>query len=99
MLAWAECVCILGQAGQLPTPCTPHPPTHPPTYPSPPPSNTQVRFHLPVWLGVGEALSEMIADGKLELLQEMYQKWMFFRVTLDMLEMVFAKADPRVVKM
>ena len=74
--------------------------THPPTHLSiPPPSNTQVRFHLPVWLGVGEALSEMIADGKLELLQEMYQKWMFFRVTLDMLEMVFAKADPRVVKM
>jgi len=29
----------------------------------------------------------------------MYTNWMFFRVTLDMLEMVFAKADPRVVKM
>eukprot|EP00889_Picochlorum_renovo_P003287 jgi/Picre1/30317/NNA_005681.t1 len=28
----------------------------------------------------------------------MYQKWTFFRVTLDMLEMVFAKADPRIVK-
>ncbi len=33
------------------------------------------------------------------LLQDMYANWMFFRVTLDMLEMVFAKADPRVVKM
>jgi phosphoenolpyruvate carboxylase len=32
-------------------------------------------------------------------LQDMFQNWMFFRVTLDMLEMVFAKADPRVVKM
>lgn len=32
-------------------------------------------------------------------LQDMYANWMFFRVTLDMLEMVFAKADPRVVKM
>jgi hypothetical protein len=32
-------------------------------------------------------------------LQEMYQNWMFFRVMLDMLEMVFAKADPRVVKL
>ena len=31
--------------------------------------------------------------------QDMYTNWMFFRVTLDMLEMVFAKADPRVVKM
>jgi phosphoenolpyruvate carboxylase len=29
----------------------------------------------------------------------MYANWMFFRVTLDMLEMVFAKADPRVVAM
>jgi phosphoenolpyruvate carboxylase len=29
----------------------------------------QVRFHLPVWLGVGEALSAMIKAGKLELLQ------------------------------
>lgn len=31
--------------------------------------------------------------------QDMFTNWMFFRVTLDMLEMVFAKADPRVVKM
>lgn len=60
---------------------------------------TQIRFHLPVWLGVGEALQAMIDAGKLELLQEMYQGWMFFRVLLDMLEMVFAKADHRVVKM
>ena len=28
----------------------------------------------------------------------MYRDWPFFRVTLDMLEMVFAKADPRVSK-
>lgn len=32
-------------------------------------------------------------------MQDMFTNWMFFRVTLDMLEMVFAKADPRVVKM
>lgn len=31
----------------------------------------QVRFHLPVWLGVGEALNSMIKAGKLELLQVM----------------------------
>jgi hypothetical protein len=29
----------------------------------------QVRFHLPVWLGVGEALNSLIQQGKLELLQ------------------------------
>ena len=33
----------------------------------------------------------MIDDGKLELLQEMYKEWPFFGVTLDMIEMVFAK--------
>ena len=59
---------------------------------------TQIRFHLPVWLGVGEALAGLIAKGGSELLQDMYQNWMFFRVFLDMLEMVLAKADPRVVK-
>ena len=37
-----------------------------------------------------------MAAGKLELLQEMYRDWPFFQVTLDMVEMVFAKADPRV---
>lgn len=28
----------------------------------------------------------------------MYQSWPFFSVTLDMMEMVFAKADPRVAQ-
>lgn len=61
---------------------------------------TQIRFHLPVWLGVGEALSAIMTErpNGAELLQDMYQNWMFFRVFLDMLEMVFAKADPRVVR-
>jgi phosphoenolpyruvate carboxylase len=61
---------------------------------------TQIRFHLPVWLGVGEALQGIITESEkgVELLQDMYQNWMFFRVMLDMLEMVFAKADPRIVK-
>jgi len=53
-------------------------------------------FHLPVWLGVGDAFRAEEAAGKLPLLQQMYREWPFFRVTLDMLEMVFAKADPRV---
>ncbi len=41
-------------------------------------------------------LQELVGEGKLELLQEMYREWPFFQVTLDMVEMVFAKADPRV---
>eukprot|EP00884_Botryococcus_braunii_P020823 jgi/Botrbrau1/7424/Bobra.0112s0023.1 len=59
---------------------------------------TQTRLHLPVWLGMGEAFQEMEKEGKQQLLKEMYEKWPFFTVTLDMLEMVFAKADPRVAR-
>ncbi|KAK9814631.1 hypothetical protein WJX72_009042 [[Myrmecia] bisecta] len=59
---------------------------------------TQTRFHLPVWLGLGEAFQAMAAAGKMALLQEMYKNWPFFSVTLDMMEMVFAKADPRVAQ-
>lgn len=40
----------------------------------------------------------MIDAGKLELLQKMYKEWPFFSVTMDMIEMVFAKADPRVAQ-
>ena len=36
-------------------------------------------------------MQKLIDDGKLELLQEMYRTWPFFSVTLDMVEMVFAK--------
>ncbi|KAF8746370.1 hypothetical protein HU200_013387 [Digitaria exilis] len=57
---------------------------------------TQTRFHLPVWLGVGAAFQAAIKkDSKnLNLLKEMYKEWPFFRVTLDLLEMVFAKGNP-----
>lgn len=43
-------------------------------------------------------LQALVDDGKLDILQEMYQSWPFFSVTLDMMEMVFAKADPRVAQ-
>lgn len=39
---------------------------------------------------------KLVAAGKLQLLQDMYRQWPFFQVTLDMVEMVFAKGDPRV---
>ena len=44
------------------------------------------------------ALQALIKEGKLALLQRMYKEWPFFSVTLDMIEMVFAKADPRVAQ-
>ncbi|KAK7272581.1 hypothetical protein RJT34_29275 [Clitoria ternatea] len=57
---------------------------------------TQTRFHLPVWLGFGGAFKKVIEKDvkNLNMLQEMYNQWPFFRVTLDLVEMVFAKGDP-----
>ncbi len=55
---------------------------------------TQTRLMLPAWLGIGEALDEAIADGGLDELRAMYREWPFFRSTLDLIEMVLAKASP-----
>ncbi|KAJ1259473.1 hypothetical protein BS78_10G158400 [Paspalum vaginatum] len=62
---------------------------------------TQTRFHLPVWLGVGAAFKHaMTKDSKnIQLLREMYNEWPFFRVTVDLLEMVFAKGDPSIASL
>ncbi|CAN6177904.1 unnamed protein product [Urochloa humidicola] len=60
---------------------------------------TQTRFHLPVWLGVGAAFKYAIKKDikNFQMLRDMYNEWPFFRVTLDLLEMVFAKGDPGIV--
>ncbi|GJN19433.1 hypothetical protein PR202_gb06711 [Eleusine coracana subsp. coracana] len=57
---------------------------------------TQTRFHLPVWLGFGAAFKHIMQKDirNIHTLKEMYNEWPFFRVTLDLLEMVFAKGDP-----
>ena len=57
---------------------------------------TQTRLLLPSWLGVGEALEEALANGELEDLRQMYRDWPFFRSTLDLIEMVLAKAEARI---
>ncbi|XP_028092805.1 phosphoenolpyruvate carboxylase-like isoform X2 [Camellia sinensis] len=59
---------------------------------------TQTRFHLPVWLGFGSAFKHVIGKDvkNLQMLKEMYNQWPFFRVTIDLLEMVFAKGDPKI---
>ena len=54
---------------------------------------TQNRMMLPAWLGTNVALEAIIADGKRPLLVEMSKEWPFFRTRLEMLEMVFLKAD------
>jgi phosphoenolpyruvate carboxylase len=54
---------------------------------------TQVRLMLPAWLGTDVALREACADARLAVLRDM-RGWPFFRMQMDMLEMVLAKADP-----
>jgi phosphoenolpyruvate carboxylase len=57
---------------------------------------TQTRFHLPVWLGLGGAFKHALNQDmkNLATLRKMYDQWPFFRVTVDLIEMVFAKGDP-----
>ncbi|NP_001312166.1 phosphoenolpyruvate carboxylase [Nicotiana tabacum] len=57
---------------------------------------TQTRFHLPVWLGFGAAFKYAIDKDikNLRMFHEMYNEWPFFRVTIDLVEMVFAKGNP-----
>jgi len=57
---------------------------------------TQTRLMLPAWLGVGAALEEAIAAGHASELRAMYEGWPFFRSTLDLIEMVVAKASPEI---
>jgi phosphoenolpyruvate carboxylase len=57
---------------------------------------TQTRLLLASWLGVEEALGQAHARGETAVLRAMYRDWPFFRSTLDLMEMVLAKADPRI---
>ena len=57
---------------------------------------TQMRFMLPAWLGTGKALMDVTEQGQQVLLQEMQKNWTFFRMLMDMQEMVLAKVDSRV---
>jgi len=59
---------------------------------------TQTRFVLPAWLGVGAGLEAAFARGHEEELQAMYREWPFFRSTIDLIEMVLAKADIPIAK-
>ncbi|GAB4354517.1 MAG: phosphoenolpyruvate carboxylase [Gammaproteobacteria bacterium] len=57
---------------------------------------TQNRLILPAWLGVGIALRNALDRGLGEKLREMRREWPFFATTLNLVEMVLAKADPDV---
>lgn len=58
---------------------------------------TQMRLMLPAWLGSDAALDRALEQGHEPLLNEMIRDWPFFSTHIDMLEMVLAKADLRIV--
>jgi phosphoenolpyruvate carboxylase len=60
----------------------------------------QSRHVLPGWYGVGAALSQF--GGKpenLQLLQEMYRDWNFFKVVIDNAQVSLAKADMGIARL
>ncbi len=52
---------------------------------------TQTRLLLASWLGVESSL-----DQDVEMLRDMYARWPFFTSTVDLIEMILAKADARI---
>ena len=57
----------------------------------------QIRLMLPAWLGSDVALAKGIASD-LPRMRQMVSQWPFFRVYIDMLEMVLAKTDAQVAE-
>lgn len=57
---------------------------------------TQTRLLLGAWLGVESALSAAIARGERDDLRRMYREWPHFQSSIQLIEMVLAKADARV---
>ena len=58
---------------------------------------TQMRLHLPVWLGGGEALANVASTPEgLAQLKDAYATWPFFRSLVDLVELEISKADPAV---
>ena len=58
---------------------------------------TQIRLMLPAWLGTGAALETALDSPEdTATVRAMAEQWPFFQGVIDMLEMVLAKADPRV---
>jgi phosphoenolpyruvate carboxylase len=56
---------------------------------------SQSRVMLPGWYGTGSAIEGWIAgaDGRLEKLRDLYQRWPFFQTVLSNMAQVLAKTD------
>ncbi|KAL7541326.1 hypothetical protein ACHAXR_010813 [Thalassiosira sp. AJA248-18] len=59
---------------------------------------TQTRSNLPTWLGVGDAINEVLASEDEETLRTMYKEWGSFRTTIDLVEMILAKSDSSIAR-
>ena len=59
---------------------------------------TQIRFLLPAWLGIYEALNFAIKNKNINILKDMLKEWPYFYAMMDMLDMVLAKTDQRIIK-
>ena len=57
---------------------------------------TQTRLNLPTWLGVGEAIRQVLSSNNADTLRKMYNEWGSFRTTVDLVEMVLAKSEPSI---
>lgn len=58
----------------------------------------QTRLLLPAWLGFSEAFEGPLQHGELQTLREMCERWPFFRSTVDLVDMVLAKASPGIAE-
>jgi phosphoenolpyruvate carboxylase len=61
---------------------------------------TQSRQLLPAWYAAGTGLGSFAAKSQenIQLLQQMYERWPFFRSTIDNLQMALMKADVTTAK-
>ena len=61
----------------------------------------QSRHTLPGWFGLGSAVSDFLLDhgGDMAQLQDMYQRWPFWRTLIDNTQMIMAKADLTIARL
>jgi len=57
---------------------------------------TQTRLNLPTWLGVGEAIGQVLDSKDADKLRSMYNDFEQFRTTISLVEMVLAKSEPSI---